>query len=127
MNVEPTPDFGQEAAPFEGRVIGYADTQAQVDAIVEALESAGYAEEKISVLAGEDGIQILNRTLKEFFFGDGEDQSLIMGLDELRHGHFVVEVEVDSRRQAVDVANTSAPHGGRTFTYFGTLMNEQLT
>lgn len=127
MNVEPTPDFGQEAPSFVGRVIGFADTQAQCDAIVDALEESGIAEEQIAILAGEDGIHILNRTLKEFFFSDGEDQSLIMGLEELRRGHFVVEVEVENRRQAVDVANTSAPHGGRTFTYFGSLMNEQLT
>lgn len=127
MNIEPTPDVGQTTPPFEGRVIGFADTAAQCDAITKALHHEGYGEDEIVILSGEDGIRIMNRTLKEFFFGDGEDQCLIMGLEELRSGHYVIEVEVASRREAVEVANIAAPHGGRTFTYFGTLMNEQLT
>lgn len=127
MNIEPTPDLGQQAPPFEARVIGFADTVAQCDAITAALRQNGFDGHEIVILSGEDGIRILNRTLKEFFFGDGEDQSLIMGLEELRSGHQVIQVEVGSRREAVEVANTAAVHGGRTFTYFSSLMNEQLT
>ena len=127
MNIEPTPDVGQTAPPFTGRVIGFADTPAQCDAITKALHHEGYGDDEIVILSGEDGIRIMNRTLKEFFFSDREDQSLIMGLEELRSGHHVIEVEVANRREAVEVANISAVHGGRTFTYFGSLMNEQLT
>lgn len=127
MNIEPTPDLGQQTPPFVDRVIGYADTPAQCSAITEALNHEGYNEEEIVILSGEDGIRILNRTLKEFFFSDGEDQTLIMGLEELRSGHSAIQVEVANRREAVEVANIAAGHGGRTFTYFSTLMNEQLT
>lgn len=127
MRINPEIDRGQEAKMYAGRVVGFADTREQVDAIVGELESEDFSEDRIMILAGDDGIEILNRTLKEFFFGDGEDQTLIMGLDELRGGHFVIEVEVQDRDEAVRVVNLSARHGGRTFTYFGTLMNEHLS
>lgn len=127
MSIKPEVDHGQDAKLYAGRVLGFADTREQVDRIASELNDAGIGDERILILAGDDGIEILNRTLKEFFFSDGEDQTVINGLRELRDGHLVIEVEVADRDEAVKVVNLAAPHGGRTFTYFGTLMNEQMS
>ena len=127
MSVKPVPDRGQEIEMGAGRVIGYADTLQQGQAVADVLIASGVPKPAIALLVGDAGIEILNRTLGEFFFGDGEDSVLVSGLEELRNGHVVIDVRVHDREEAVRIVNLAAGVGGRTFTYFGTLMNEQLS
>jgi hypothetical protein len=128
MKIAPATDHGQELPLFkDGRVIGFVDTAGQCDAAVEALNREGVVDGRIRILAGEDGVAILNRTLKEFFFSDGEDQTAIQALEELRDGHYALEIAAGDRDEAIRVTNIAAQHGGRTFTYFGKWMNEHLT
>ena len=73
MTVQPTIDHGQQLARPEGHTIGFVDTKEQFDEVLQALHSAGHPDASIIALHLEDGIQMLTRLQKKFFFGDGED------------------------------------------------------
>jgi hypothetical protein len=45
-------------------------------------------------LQSEDGIEMLKRLRKNFFFGDGEDATIEFALKELRAGHYCLRIEV---------------------------------
>ncbi len=128
MTLEPTADHGQTITPPAGKVIGFFDSKAEFDAFAEAVRAEGYAAATITSLYGEDGIHLLTR-LKEnsFFFGDSEDRVIQLSLKELEQGHYVAAVEVADRQQAEQIANLAKPHGGRSFSYFGTWVSEQLS
>jgi len=128
MIVEPTADRGQTIAPPAGRVIGFIDGKAQFEAFAEAVRAAGYPASKITSLYGEDGIHLLER-LKDnsFFFGDSEDSVIQLSIRELRQGHYAAAVEVTDHQQAEQITSLAKPHGGHSFSYFGTWVSEQLS
>jgi hypothetical protein len=127
MTLEPLTDHGQVIAPPAGKVIGFIDSKARLEAFAEAVRAAGYPALKLTSLYGEDGIQLLER-LKEssFFFGDSEDSIIQLSIEELRNGHYAVAVEVKNHKQAEQIALLAKPHGGHSFSYFGTWISEQL-
>lgn len=128
MTISPTADHGQIIAAPAGKVIGFFDGQAEFEAFVEAVGAAGYTTAKITSLHGEDGVQLLER-LKDhsFFFGDSEDSIIQQSIRELRQGHYAVAVDVTEHAHAAQIASLATPHGGRSFSYFGTWVSEQLT
>jgi hypothetical protein len=127
MTVKPVIDRGQELATPEMQAIGFVDTKEQFDAVTDALKAAGYADSKIIVLQGEDGIEMLKRLQKTFNFGDGEDSIMAFSIKELRAGHYAIGVRVEDRASALQVASLSEPLGAHSFSYFGTWVNERLT
>lgn len=128
MTLEPLTDHGQVMAPPAGKVIGFIDSKPEFDAFAAAVQAAGFPAEKITSLYGDDGIQLLER-LKEnsFFFGDSEDSVIQRSIRELQQGHYAAAVEVTDHAQAVQIADLAKPHGGHSFSYFGTWVTEQLT
>ena len=108
-------------------MIGFLDGKVELEAFADAVSAAGYPATTITTLYGEDGTQLLER-LKEhsFFFGDSEDSIIQRSIRELEQGHYAVAIEVTDHQQAVKVASLAAPHGGHSFTYFGTWVTEQL-
>jgi hypothetical protein len=128
MTLEPLTDYGQTMAPPAGKVIGFIDGKPGFDAFAAALQAAGYPAEKITSLYGEDGIHLLERLQKNtFFFGDSEDSVIQLSIQELRQGHYAAAVEVIDHAQAVQIADLAKPHGGHSFSYFGTWVTEQLS
>jgi len=127
MTVQPTVDHGQQLASPEGHAIGFVDTQEQFDAVTIALRSAGYPDTSIIALYQEDGIEMLKRLQKKFFFGDGEDALIQFSLKELRAGHFGLGIEVKDRESALEVISLTEPLGAHSFSYFGSWVNERLT
>ena len=127
MTNEPMIDDGQMLTDPKGKVIGFINSEDEFEAFTAALQAAGFSSTQITALHGDDGIQLLER-LKEhrFFFGDSEDSIIQRSLRELRQGHYAVAIEVTDHQQAVEIANLAAPHGGHSFTYFGTWVTEQL-
>lgn len=127
MSSKPMVDRGQTLTAPAGKVIGFLDGTVEFEAFVEALSTAGYPAKTITTLCGEDGIQLLER-LKEhrFFFGDSEDSIIQLSIRELEQGHYAVAIEVTDHQHAVEIASLAAPHGGHSFTYFGTWVTEQL-
>lgn len=125
---QPLSDHGQTLPPPKGKVFGFFDSKAQLDGFVEAAGAAGYPAAKISILFGDDGIQLLER-LKDhnFFFSDNEDGIIHLSIVQLKKGRYAVAVAVAGHAQAVQIANLALPHGGHSFNYFGTWISEQLT
>ena len=128
MTIEPIADHGQKLAPPAGKVIGFIDGKAEFEAFAEAVRAAGYPASKITSLYGEDGIHLLERLKKNsFFFGDSEDSVIQLSIRELRQGHYAAAVDVTDHEQAVQIASLAKPHGGHSFSYFGTWVSEQLS
>ena len=123
----PTADHGQKLTAPAGKVIGFFDGKAEFEAFAEAVQAAGYPPAKISSLYGEDGIHLLE-LLKDnsFYFGDSEDSVIQLSIRELGQGHYAAAVEVADHQQAVQIASLAKPHGGHSFSYFGTWVSEQL-
>ena len=128
MTVEPVADHGQKITPPAGKVIGFIDGKAEFDAFAKAVQAAGFPAEKISSLYGEDGIHLLER-LKEnsFFFGDSEDSVIQLSIKELGQGHYAAAVDVTGHHQAAQITSLAIPHGGHSFSYFGTWVTQQLS
>jgi len=128
MTFEPITDHGQKLASPAGKVIGFLDGKAEFEAFVDAVRSAGYPASAISSLYGEEGIQLLERLKKHsFFFGDSEDSIIQLSIRDLGLGHYAVAVEVADHQQALQIASLAKPHGGHSFSYFGTFVSEQLS
>jgi hypothetical protein len=127
MTAEPIADRGQTIAAPAGKVIGFLDGKAEFEAFAEAVRAAGYPASKITSLYGDDGIQLLERLKKNsFFFGDSEDSVIQLSIRELGQGHYAAAVDVEDHEQAVQIASLAKPHGGHSFSYFGTWVTEQL-
>ncbi len=128
MTFEPIADHGQKLAPPTGKVIGFIDGQAEFEAFAEAVQAAGYPASKITSLYGEAGIHLLERLKKNsFFFGDSEDSVIQLSIRELGQGHYAAAVDVADHEQALQIASLAKPHGGHSFSYFGTWVTEQLS
>ena len=128
MTIEPTADHGQQLAAPAGKVIGFIDGKAEFEAFAAAVRAVGFPASKITSLCGEDGIRLLERLKKDnFFFGDSEDSVIQLSIRELGQGHYAAAVEVADHQQAVQIASLAKPHGGHSFTYFGTWVSEQLS
>ena len=128
MTPEPVADHGQTIAVPEGKVIGFIDGKAEYEAFAKAVQAAGFPASTITSLYGEEGIHLLER-LKEnsFFFGDSEDGVIQLSIRELGLGHYAAAIEVTDHEHAVQIANLAKPHGGHSFSYFGTWVSEQLS
>jgi hypothetical protein len=127
MTAEPIADHGQTIAAPAGKVIGFIDGKAEFEAFAAAVRAAGYPASKITSLYGDDGIQLLERLKKNsFFFADSEDSVIQLSIRELGQGHYAAAVDVEDHKQAVQIASLAKPHGGHSFSYFGTWVTEQL-
>ncbi len=128
MTITPTADHGQTLTAPAGKVIGFIDGKDELEAFAEAVRTAGYPASNISSLYGDDGIHLLER-LKDnsFFFGDSEDSVIQLSIRELAKGHYAAVVEVADHQQAAQIMSLAMPHGGHSFSYFGTWVSEQLS
>jgi hypothetical protein len=127
MVVQPVENKGQEISPPEGRVMGFVNSKAEFDAVIKALNDAGYTGSKVTVLCGDDGVRVLEGLNDSFFFSDPEYQFVARGLNELREGHYALAVEVDDKEDAVKITELVTPLGGHSFRYFGFWVSERLS
>ena len=127
MSVQPLDDHGQKMPQPAGRAIGFVDDKVQCDTVTKALAAAGFAESTVFVLHGEDGVQMLERSANDFFFGDGESEGIQLAIHELKRGHFMLGIEADDREEALRATDVATQHGGHSFSYFGTWVNVRLT
>ncbi len=110
-----------------GRAVGFVDTKSQCDAVTQALIATGIPDTKLIVLSGEDGLQRLEHSAQDFYFGDGEIELITLAREELKKSHYGLFVEVSTREEAERIIAMSTPLGGHSFSYFGTWVNERLT
>ena len=127
MSLEAVKDSGQKMPAPTGRAVGFIDTKPECDAVIQSLKEAGFPAAKMTVLHGAAGLQMLDRSAQEFFFGDGEDDLIELAREELNDAHFALFVEVADRDEADRVVSLALLLGGHSFSYFGTWVNERLT
>jgi len=127
MQVKPFKDSEQDTPPPEGRLIGFANTKEELDAVVGAFHSAGCDDSRITILAGETGIERLKNLDDSFFFSDPEYQVVEFGLKELEAGHYSIGVEVDDRDSAAALSELATRFGGHSFQYIGPWVSERFT
>jgi len=125
--IEPLKDYGQELPVPEHKAIGFVNSQEELDAVIKALNTAGYPNSKIVVMSGEDGVELLEQLRDVAFFGDWERAVVDHAINELEIGHFLICVRVNDRDEAVQIADLATTHGGHSFNYFGAWITEQLT
>lgn len=123
MSAEKIHDEGQTLRTPTGKILGIVDSQASLEGLTQALESAGFKE--IKVLSGEEGADLLERS-EGFFFSDMEERVLTRHIEELKAGHHIVAIDVTSDQ--LDEAQTIATrNGARGLIHYGSLMTTQLT
>jgi len=127
MTVQPLQDVNQDLPAPQGHAIGFADSQADCDAITGGLNLAGFPDDKITVLNGEDGIHLLQRMMSSSLWGEAVETLMKDGTLELNKGHFALIIDTEDRNAAVRAATIAARHGGRNFNHFGLLVDERLT
>jgi hypothetical protein len=116
MSVKQIRDEGQRLRYPTGKILGVVDKPADVDGLARALESAGLG--NIEEISGTEGVHLLERINRSFFFSDAEERVLARHIEELKAGHLIIAIEVPSDRvdEAVSVASQN---GARQLMHFG--------
>jgi len=127
MPVRPLQDSEDNTIIPAGHVVGFVDSQNACDSVTQALAAAGFPESGVSVLAGEEGVQLLKRSMAGSLWGEAAEHVLEEGVAELNHGHLVLFIETGNRNQAISAANVATAHGGHGFSHFGVWTDERLT
>ncbi len=127
MTAKPLRDTGQDVPPPQGHVIGFVDTKPEFDAVAKALRDAGYPDTKITVLQGEEGIRLLEPEEDSFEFGEAESRMMHNSMDQLRRGHYRLEIAVENRDEALRITRLISPYGAHTLGYYGSVLSELLT
>ncbi len=112
---------------LQGHTVAFVDTDAACDAVMRALNAAGFPNAKLQVLRGEDGLHLLERTAAASSWGEAAEEVLKQGEIELRGGHSLVFVEVQNAEEADTVAEVSTRHGAHGIYHFGLLVDTRLT
>lgn len=126
----------------EHRVVGVVDETDGVDAIVDAVESAGVAPHRLEVLTAQDTDREIDpeqlswagRLREVLGQVHGDEIAQLQSLqDALERGAFIVQVEVPEggdKQEAEDakreLARTMREHGGYDVTYFGRWQTEEV-
>ena len=117
----------QELPKLQGHTVGFVDTHAECEAMVQALNKAGFSEAAITVFHGEDEVHLLESLMDGSSWGESAEEVLKQGTLELRSGHFVVCVEVQDADEAAAVAAVSTQCGVHGIYHFGTMVDTRLT
>src|SRR5262245_60218665 len=109
MTVAQIRDEGQTLRVPRGKVLAIADTRAVFDEAAQALQAGGF--EKIEALAGQEGVNLLER-IHTFFFSDMEDRLLTSHIEELKANHIIMLIETPTDRvdEAVRIASGRGAH-----------------
>src|SRR5262245_25864490 len=105
MRVKQIHDEGQRLRYPTGKILGIVDKPADVYRLARSLESAGLR--NIEEISGAEGVHLLERINRSFFFSDAEEEALARHVEEVKAGHLIIAIEVPSDRvdEAVRVAS----------------------
>jgi hypothetical protein len=118
---------GQDLPELQGHAIGIVNTLPECDAVVGALDVAGFSEARTLVFLGDDGIQLVQRMLEGSRWGEASEKYLNECVAELTRGHCVVSVPVENTNEATAVAAIMTQFGGHGVNYFGSVVDTRLT
>ena len=110
-----------------GHTLGFIDSPSACEAMVEDLQDAGIAHDSILTFHGPGGLGSFIKLMQNFQWGESAETMLKQSQDELRRGHVIVCVRVQSHEDATIVAEISNQHGGHDVTHFGMWVDARLT
>ena len=120
-------DKVQELPQLQGHTIGFVDTHAECEAMTQALNTAGFADDAITVFHGEEEVSLLERLMGGSSWGESAEEVLKQGTLELHSDHYVVCIGVKNAEEADTVAAVSTQCGVRSIYHFGNLVDTRLT
>jgi hypothetical protein len=112
---------------LRGHTVAFVDSNAACDAVMQALNAAGFPNGRLQVLWGEDGLHLLERITHASSWGETAEDVLQQGAIALENGHSLVFVEVQNAEEAATVVAVSSPHGAHSIYHFGSLIDTRLT
>lgn len=112
---------------LQGHTVAFIDTDTSCDAMIQALNTAGFRDTTIQVLRGEDGLHLLELIAQASSWGESAEDILKQGTAELQAGHSMVFVEVKNAREGDALATLCTPHGAHGIYHFGLLVDTRLT
>ncbi len=119
MNATETTTSAPHLTPLLGRIVGFVDTEEQLENVLQALQRVRFARSKITVFRGESGLNAVEELKHEIHMGEDERELVSFCSSELKEGHIGIEVEVQNQTEARLVSETATSHQARHFTYFG--------
>jgi hypothetical protein len=118
------------------KVVGVADTAAELEGILQALADGGIARDAIKVFSGEEGIRtidpkgiyhgLIGRLIRVAQSLGAELEHMVRYEEELRAGHFLVVVSTPDERSREAAYQAFRDHGGHFVDYYGPLAIEHL-
>jgi hypothetical protein len=127
MSLQPLKDEGQTLGRLDGRLIGVLDTRAQVDAAVSSLHGAGIPDSDLTLLHGQDGINLIQRFEKGHWYFIGLPVNVVCrDKSVLAEGSYVLGIKVPNGRRAREIAALMKEHGGHGFMHFGMFVHTQF-
>lgn len=127
MSTVAPPDDVQELPKLQGHTIGFVETHAECEAMIQALNKAGFSDATITVFHGAEEVPLLESLMDGSSWGESAEEVLKQGTLELRSGHFVVCIEVQNAEEADTVAAISTQCGVHGIYHFGVLVDTRLT
>jgi len=121
--------FQGDQTPAEpvGHVIGFVETRAECDDVINTWLSMGVARDRILMLGGDDGLERFHAMMDNSQWGEESQRLLKEGDQELAEGHYVICVEAPQRADALRIAKAAQSQGGHGFAHFGRLVDERFT
>jgi hypothetical protein len=117
-------------------VVGILDDEARLEAALEALLAAGFAEAEVRVLAGAAGVRqidakgerkgLLARLFRLVDAMGEEREHTARHVAALEAGHFVVTVETPDDGAKARARDALAAHGGHFISYYSRWTTEDL-
>ncbi|CAA9498154.1 MAG: hypothetical protein AVDCRST_MAG38-3000 [uncultured Solirubrobacteraceae bacterium] len=126
---------GSRLFPYNS-VVGIIDDEARLEAALQALLAAGFAEAEVRVLAGEAGVRqidakgerkgLLARLFRMVDAMGEEREHTARHVAALEAGHFVVTVETPDDVSKARARDALAAHGGHFISYYSRWATEDL-
>ena len=117
-------------------VVGVVDDADAVDTVVRELVAAGFTEDSVHVLAGDEGERLIDRSgTRHGFLGRVARKFQALGeerehtdrhLEALRKGHFVVIVPTKDEDRIKKIQSILSAHGGHFVNYYTRMTTRSL-
>lgn len=120
-------NYDKDAIPdIQGHMMGFMDSAAHCQQVVNELSGWGIDESRIRTLSGPAGLETFRAMLNGYSWGEESDQMVRVGEIEFGNNHVVLCVEAD-RDEGLQIAHFAQSLGGHGFRHFGILTDERLT
>jgi len=106
----------------DNHVMGFLDSRAECDALLDAMKRQGLRVPVMHTFDGPGGLEALHEMLKGSW-GEAEQAFYERAQPELENGHSAISFEVADYDEAARIGKLAGQHGGRGFTHFGVMVD----